>query len=173
LHLERLVVWPAIVFGSLLVVLLVALAIYFGRHQVMSLRRLRQEDGLPEEERRYERGKAQRRLVSCALLLVLAALLVVVAFDEPWTQRLAEERANFDSETAPAFTPQQKVDLQIWGGMWIAFLLVLMVVLLLAAVDLLSTRRYALRQYRKLQADRRAMIERQANRMRRDRNGHG
>ena len=44
--------------------------------------------------------------------------------------------------------------------------------LVLAALDLLAIRRWGLRQFRKLQADRRAMIERQAARLREGRNGH-
>jgi hypothetical protein len=85
---------------------------------------------------------------------------------------LAEQRDGLDADAAPEFTAEEKVFLRIWGGTWIALLLVLMLVLVLAAVDLLSTRRYALRQYRKLQEDRRAMVARQAKRMRRERNGY-
>ena len=48
----------------------------------------------------------------------------------------------------------------------------LLTVLALAAVDLFSTRSYARQAYRKLQADRRAMIERQVTRLRGERNGH-
>jgi hypothetical protein len=161
-----------IVFSVLLVVGLVALAVYFGRRELAALRRLRGET-LPDEEHRYERRKALRRLVSCALMLVLAALLVGLLVYGTEAQELAQEREGFDAEDAPAFTPQQKLFLRVWGGMWIAFLVLLLVVLALAAVDLWATRVYGLRQYRKLSEDRRAMIQRQANRIRQERNGHG
>jgi hypothetical protein len=53
----------------------------------------------------------------------------------------------------------------------VALLVVLLAVVVLAALDLLAIRRWGLRQFRKLQADRRAMIERQASRLRQGRNG--
>jgi hypothetical protein len=168
------VVWSEIVFGSLLVLLLVGLSVYFGRQQVLSLRKLRNSPDVPDEEMRYERRKAYRRLVSCSLTLVLAGLLAgLLAFYELPTQRIAEGREKLGPGSAPAWTEQERGLIRVWSWTWMAFLLVLMAVLALAGLDLLSTRRYALRQYRKLQADRRAMIERQANRMRRDRNGYG
>jgi hypothetical protein len=50
---------------------------------------------------------------------------------------------------------------------------VLFVVLVLAGIDVWATRRYAITQFRKIQTDRRAMIERQVIKMRQERNGHG
>ena len=55
---------------------------------------------------------------------------------------------------------------------WLGAFLVLMAILYLAAADLWAIRQYSLRHHRKIQADRRAMIEDQAARMRRQRNGH-
>jgi ABC-type Fe3+ transport system permease subunit len=162
------VVWSEIIVGALLVLLLVGLSLYFGRHQVVALRKLRETPDLPVEEMTYERRKAHRRLVSCALMMILAILLaVLLSFADP-TQRLADAQEAFRRE----YSDEEKLLMRIWAGTLIAALLVLLIVLVLAGIDLLSTRRYGLTQYRKLQADRRAMIERQANRMRRDRNGH-
>jgi H+/gluconate symporter-like permease len=159
--------WSQIVFGVVLVLALLAVAGFFGWRQLLTLRRLRADPYLPDEERSYERSKAYRRLVSSVLMLVLAVLLgCLLAFYETPAQQIADE-------DPPAFTPEQKLFLRIWGGSWVAFLLILMVVVLLAAADLWATRRYALRQYRKLQEDRRAMIERQAGRIRQERNGAG
>ena len=160
--------------AQLIIVVLLVMSVYYARHQVAALRRVRESPELPDEEAHYQRRKAYRRLISCGLLLLLATLLtaLLTVYELP-TGELAEQRKDFTAETAPPFTPEQKAMLRYWGWMWIALLLVLSAVLVLAAVDLLSTRRYALRQFRKLQADRREMIERQAKRMRRDRNGHG
>jgi hypothetical protein len=169
--------WSEIVIGWLLILALLALSGYYGRQQVQSLRHYRHDGpggGLPDEEIRYERRKAYRRLVSCILTLVLAVLLATLLTVYEWpAHQLAEQRAGFDRETAPPLAAADTPLLRAWAWTWIAFLVVLMLVVFLAAFDLYSTRRYALRQYRKIQADRRAMIERQANRMRRDRNGHG
>jgi hypothetical protein len=168
------VVWLEIVFGALLVVVLLLLAVYYARHQVLALRRLRHSPELPAEELRYERRKAHRRLISCGLLLVMAAMLAsqVALYALP-TSELVEQRKSLDPKSLSEYTPEEQALLRAWSWTWIALLLVLMAVLALAAVDLLSTRQFALRQFRKLQEDRRAMIERQAERMRRDRNGIG
>lgn len=160
-----------VLFGSVLVVILVLLSLVFGVRQVRELRRLRGLT-LPEEEMRYERRKAWRRLVSSGLTLILAILLGgQLLLHEPDAGRLAQEREGYDATNAPAFTDEQKLFLRIWGGTWIALLLVLLAVLILAAIDLWATRRYALKQYRKIQADRRAMIQRQTARLRQERNG--
>jgi amino acid transporter len=161
--------WSQIIFGSLLVVALAALSAFIGWRQVAALLRLRGQS-LPEEELRWERRKAYRRLVSSGLMVVMAVLLVVLlAFYEPAAHQLAEERKDLDPK--PPLTPEQTAFVRYWGGTLIALLLVLLSVVLLAGLDLWATRRYALRQYRKLQADRRAMIERQASRLRQERNG--
>ncbi len=155
--------WSEIVFGLLLVLGLLGLSLYVGARQVVQLRHLRQQD-LPAEEMHYERRKAWRRLVSCGLTLVLAAMLAVLV--PSW-----EEVDRMLRVAGPQPTEEQKSLARLYVGGWIVLMMLLMVLLVLAALDLWSTRRFGLRQFRKLQADRRAMIERQVNRMRRDRDG--
>jgi Tfp pilus assembly protein PilV len=162
-------IWSEVLIGVVLAVGLLALALYYARRQLASLRKLRQEDALPDEERRYERRKAWRRLVSCGLMVIVAGLLFGLQFYAAPAQEMANERAGVDVQD---LTPQQKFFIRAYTGAWIALLLVLMVILALAAIDLWATRRYGLRQYRKLSEDRRAMIQRQVNRMRQERNGH-
>ena len=162
-----------VVIGVLLAVLLLTLALTFGARQVASLRRLRQADGLPEEEHRYERRKAWRRLVSCGLMLIMAGLLGGLQFYASPAQEMADERVRLEADEAPTWTAQEKFFVRAYFGSWIAVLVVLLVLLALAGVDLWATRRYGLRQYRKIAEDRRAMIQRQVNRMRQQRNGHG
>src|SRR5262249_59657475 len=105
-----------------------------------------------------------------ALGLLLAAILLL--YEGP-VQELAEEREQYSADTAPDFTPQQKMLLRLWGGAWIALLLVLLGVMVLAGLDVMATRHYALTQFRKIQADRRAMIQHEVGRLRQERNGHG
>jgi hypothetical protein len=167
------VIWYEIGFGSLLVVVLITLSIYYGRQQLLALRRLRQTPDLPDEEMRYERSKAYRRIISCSGTLLLAAMLIVLLVYGLPVQQIADQREGFPPGMNSPFAEEDIQLVRIWGWTLIAFLLVLMAVLTLAGIDLIATRRYGLRQYRKLQADRRAMIQRQANRMRRERNGHG
>jgi hypothetical protein len=159
--------WSQIVFGALLVAILLLLSGYYGKRQFVVLRRLRHET-LPGEENRHERLKAYRRLVSCGLLLVLGLLLAgVLLWLEPATQRILDDHKG---EPAPViYAPDELWMIRVWGGSWVAILVLLLVVVALAAVDLWSTRGHALRQFRKLQADRRAMIQRQTGRLREER----
>ena len=151
--------WSEIVFGSLLVVVLLLLSSYFGWRQLVVLRKLRAET-LPGAEAQYERRMAYRRLVSCGLTLLLGLILAgaLLLFDPAFMKIPATE-----------LTPDQRQMLRVWGGSWVAILLLLLVVVGIAAVDLWSTRRHALQQFRKLQADRRAMIQRQTMRLREER----
>jgi hypothetical protein len=169
--------WYQTIFGGVLVVVLVGLSAYFGRLQFLELRKLRQNANvLPDEEIRYERRKAYRRLVSSALMMVLAVLLVVLLTYELPAQQIVNEIDEKQKALAVdkvQLTDEQRAFARTWGWTWMSFLVVLMAVIVLAGIDLMSTRLYAIRQFRKLHADRRAMIERQAQRMRQQRNGHG
>ena len=158
--------WSQIVFGSVLVAVLLLLSVYYGRRQFVALRRLRNET-LPGEEARHERAKAVRRLVACGVQLILGLLLAgILLWLEPETQRIID---GFKGEADPEYTDAQKQLLRVWGGAWVAVLVLLLIVVGFAAVDLWSTRGHALRQFRKLQADRRAMIQRQTGRLREER----
>jgi ABC-type Fe3+ transport system permease subunit len=169
---ETPVSWSEIVFGSLLVVVLLVLAVAYGRSQWQALRRLRDDSSLPDEELRYERRKAKRRLASCALLLVMAVLLgVLLAVFGEGAQSMADRFGQEGPVAAENLPAEDRLFLRRWGGTLIAFLLALLAVLVLAALDLMETRRYGLRQYRKLQAERRAMIQRQTTRLRQERDG--
>jgi hypothetical protein len=162
-----------IVFGGLLVVALVVLSLVVGWRQIITLRRLGASADTPDEERLYERRKAIRRIISSALTLVLAVLLgyLVASFDSTAGQALRERQQNADP--AAGATDQQKYLIRLWGVPAIATLLVLLVVLVLAGLDLWATRRFARSQYSKIAGDRRAMIQRQVNRLRQERNGEG
>jgi hypothetical protein len=153
---------------------MVCLSGYYAWRQIQTLRRLRQVHNLPPIERQYQHRQAWRRLFGCGLMLVFAVLLLgSFALEEP-TRILIEQRqaAQQDGEP-PELTPEQKSIARLFGGYWIVLLLLLLALLVTAAIDLLATRRFGMRQFRQLQADRRAMIERQAARLRGQRNGFG
>jgi ABC-type Fe3+ transport system permease subunit len=166
--------WPQIVFGVVLIAALLGVAILYCIRQVRALRGLRDAEAMALEERSHQRRQAWRRLVTCALMFVLALMLAAaLLFLEAPAQHLADERAALEGQAnPPPLTPQQLPFARFYGVFWIAFLLVLMAIVLLAALDLLATRRYGLRQHRRLQADRRAMIEHELSRLRQERNGH-
>jgi hypothetical protein len=159
-----------IVFGVLLVGGLVALSLYFGQQQLASLRRLRAQAGPLDEEGQYERRKARRRLVSCALTLLLGVQIAVLLVSWDSTAgRVVRERKEVDPAVEP--TDEQRVLVRFWLGTAISLLVVMLAVLVLAALDVWATRRFAIGQYRKINEDRRALIQAEVNRLRSQRNG--
>jgi len=166
--------WPQIVFGAALVVVLLGVSVYYAWRQVLALRRLRRLPDLPVAETHYVRRQAFRRLLSSALMLVMAGLLAIVLIAmEERAQQIADQTDAQRSLGQPTvFTQDEMEFLNRWLGVWGSILVLLMVVIFLAAWDLWATRLYGVREMRKIQADRRAMIERQAARLRQQRNGH-
>jgi hypothetical protein len=156
--------------ATVIVLVLLGLAGYFGRKQVQTLRGLRGRDNDTPEERRYQRNQAWLRLVSCGLMVVLAGLLA-------WTYLTGQERhATELGEMRQAnveLSAEQRGAARQWFAYWVAMTGVLFLIMALAVVDLLTIRRFGLKQYRKIQDDRRAMIERQLALLRSRRNGHG
>jgi hypothetical protein len=166
--------WPQIIFGAVLVLVLLGTSILYTVRQIAALRRLRVPEEMPLEERAYLHGRAQRRLVTSLLLFLLGVMLTgALVFLEAPAQRLADEQAAREQQgdTTP-LDPEQKFFARLYGTFWILFLLILMAVVFLAALDFWATRRYGLRQRRKIVADRRDMIEREVSRLRQERNGY-
>ena len=62
---------------------------------------------------------------------------------------------------------------ELYTIVWIIFLLLLLALVILAAVDIWFTRRFSLRQRRKILAERREMLEREVARLRERRNENG
>jgi hypothetical protein len=165
--------WPpvVVVFGSLLVAVTAAVAVGWGWRQVRTLRQGGAPD-LPDEERRRQRFQAWRRLVGCVLMLLLAAMVAgyLIFLDGP-ADRLAKER-----DAAPPGTvfPRDEAErgfMRFYGWYLVSVMLVLLALMVLTGYDLWALRRQARREQRQLQADRRAMIARQIDRMRQERDG--
>jgi hypothetical protein len=158
-----------LIFGTVLVLVLVGFAAYAAWKQWQVLVRLRTDDDSSPDERQFMRRMAWRRITCSALMVIFAGMLIGSYFIEPAepAQRAADA-AGENPEAKPVLNREQRV----FGYYWILALLVLLGVITLAAVDLLATRRFGLRQYRQIQADRRAMIATQVARLRRERNGH-
>lgn len=167
--------WTEIIFGAVLVLVLFLLAVLYGVRQIAFLRRPGESEAMPLEERTYLLGRARRRLVMSVLLLLLGIMLAgaLVSLEVPAGQLANEREAQKQQGDETPLNPEQRLLARWFAGYWIVFLLVLMAVVFLAAFDVWATRRYGLRQHRKLMADRRAMIEREVARLRQERNGHG
>jgi MFS family permease len=165
--------WAQIIFGVVLVLVLLFVAILYIVRQILTLRRLRAAEEMVLEERAYLHGRARRRLVTSLLLLLLGIMLAgALIYLEAPAQQLADDRdAMRQQGDAPELNPEQRGFARAYLIFWILFLLILMAVIFLAALDYWATRVYALRQHRKIIDDRRAMIEREVSRLRRERNG--
>jgi hypothetical protein len=157
--------WPQALSGLLLVAAILAVAALLAVREIAVLRRL---SDVAEDERRRLRRRAYRRLVGCVLLFALAVLLAGgLLFLEGPVQRLID---------LPGFDPNNPSDEQrqlarIFGWYWVAVLLILLAVVLLAGFDLWAVRREAIRERRRLIEDRRADLEAEAALRRYRRNG--
>ena len=80
---------PQIAFGILIVVLTAGLGVYYAWRQVQTLRRLRADPPFEEDECRYQRNQAWRRLVGAVLMLLFAGLFIGVFFFEGPAAELA------------------------------------------------------------------------------------
>jgi hypothetical protein len=166
--------WTQILFGILLVILLLALAGYYAWRQVQTLRGLRDAEESPPDEQRYLRRRAWRRLFGSLFMVVLAVLLGgMMLFLEERANELAKigEEAVARGEEPRLDADQRHLTL-LYGYWVIAMLLSLLAMLTMAFFDMLATRRFSLGQFRRIQGDRRAMIEREVARIRQERNGH-
>jgi hypothetical protein len=167
--------WMEVFFGTLLVVVLLALAGYYAWRQVKTLRGLRMAEETAPEERHYLLRQARRRLFGSALMVLLAVMLVgLLVFLEGPVQKMSNDlvAAREEGKGFENLTPEQR-SLRTLYTLWnIGLLLTLLAVLATAGVDFLATRRFGRRQLRRIQSDRRAMIERQVARLRQERNGH-
>jgi hypothetical protein len=171
-----------LIVGILLDAALLALAIYYGWRQLRASRH--PIEGIEPEspEGLYRRKQIRRRLVSSGLMLIMAAQLAgaLVYLEDRAQQQAdradarAEAREQGKAQAPP--TAEERSFARLYGAYWLVFLLVLLAVVVLAFADLLSTRRFALKAHRQLQAERREMIARQIARLRQEkqeRNGHG
>lgn len=165
--------WPEAIWGIVLGVALVLLAVFTGLRQWWALRKLRSKPDLPADEQRYLREQAWRRLASALLLLILVALFGIIqtVLEKQREQVVNERSAQLQIDPSAPASEAQRQFIRTYTGAWIAVLLILLMVVVLVAVDLWSLRRYALSQHRKLLNDRLA-LERQVLQLRQERNGH-
>jgi hypothetical protein len=162
-------------FAVVIFVTVLALACYFGRQQLQTLRGLPNQPDLPPEDRDYLRRQALLRLIGCVLLVVLGTQ-VGAAFVfglEDRVRLLGQQMEAQRARGEPAqLDPDQQALRRFYGFYWIAALIVLLLIVFLAAYDIWSIRRYGRRHMLKIHAERRAMIENEVARRRSERNGH-
>jgi hypothetical protein len=166
--------WPLLIFGTVLVMVLWCVATVYFVRQLGALRRLRGSPDLPEDESTYQRQQARRRLAGSLLMFLLCGLLAgYLIFLEGPAQQLAEQRAaaRARGDEVP-LTPAEDLFARFFAGFWVFFLLVLLAVVVLAALDLWATRRYAVRERQKIRDERRAVVAEELARLRRERDSY-
>ena len=157
-----------IVFGAALVVILLGLAIVYARKQLRVLKQTAGSAAAQSSEGVYLRRQAWRRLVSCALMAVLAVLLAgAMLYLEGPAQQLADQGPDVAEE------PAHRLFVNLYSYYWIGFLLLLLALVVLAGVDFWAVRRFGLRELKRLHEERRAMIARQSALLRQRREGGG
>jgi ABC-type Fe3+ transport system permease subunit len=160
--------------ATLIVVVLVCLSLYFGRQQQQSLRWLRGQTDLSLEDRSYHRRQAWLRLINCGLMLLLAFLVGVyyLVYNVPVTALAELQQARAQRNEVVPLTPEELQLRRVFAAVCLAMLVILMTIVFLVAADIWAIRRYGRRHLRKINDDRRAMIDGELSRMRSERNGH-
>jgi hypothetical protein len=154
------------------VVVLLGLAGYFGWRQVRALSGRTAPDELGSDDRRYLRKQAVRRLFCSLLMVVFAGMLVGWLFLD--ARRVEyEEELKVTRQTNPDAKPSEEYHdfARLFTVYFMVTFLMLAVMLAAAAIDFWAIARYGLSQHRRLQADRRALLEEHATRRRQERNG--
>ncbi|MFL5338936.1 MAG: hypothetical protein ACJ8F7_02115 [Gemmataceae bacterium] len=161
---------------SLLVLTLLAVAGVYTWRSIRTLRRTTLYHEMLPDDRRYLRRQGWRRLVNSVLMLLFAGLMAgsYVFGLQKRADELGErnQQARAEGRTDP-MAPEDREFSRFYGGYWIATLLVLGAIVAIAGLDLWATRRYGLRKFRQIQSDRRAMLQRQLERYRQERDGLG
>lgn len=155
-----------------LVVGVIALAVVFALRQVQTLRWVRLQAGLSGDDIRYYTRRSYARLVGCGLLLVLADLLaglysfgILEGLDElvaAGPQAKAEGRS---------LTPEQRDFVHFAYAYVGSIALVLLLLLVGSFIDTIATRRYGMRQRKRIRDERQAMLEQQLPLLRQERSG--
>jgi hypothetical protein len=163
------------IFAFLIFFVLFCLAFYFGRQQLQTLRWLRTQPNLPAEDQQYARRQVKLRLIVCGLLVVLGSQVAATYLFglEDRIRDLAQQIQKQQEANQPVhLDPEQKALRTVYGIYWMAVLAVLATIVLLAAYDIWAIRRYGRRHLKRINDERRAMLEGQVARMRSERNGH-
>jgi hypothetical protein len=148
-------------FGIVLVAVLVGLGLFFGRKQIQTLTNLGLQAELSSQDRVYLRRQTQRRLVCSILMLIFAGFLIGWFFlyrELEQVPKPAEGEAAIEHPLVRTITYY-----------WIAALFVLFALLALASIDLIATARHGFRSVRRLENQRRAELEEEIARYRRQR----
>jgi hypothetical protein len=152
------------IFGVTLVLLLLGFAGYFAWRQKRTLRSLSDPNMLTPEDRLYVHKQVRRRMLCSVLMVALAGMLIGWFFIGGELNEQAPPQP-VDGKAEPGVTVRL-IMLYV-----IVALLLLFIIVILAVTDLMATARFGLRHQRRLENERREMLETQAAILRQQRNG--
>jgi uncharacterized membrane protein YjgN (DUF898 family) len=156
--------YSELAFGVLLILALLLLAGYFSWQQFKTRRALALDRTTPPEERGFLIRQTRRRLVCSVLMVLFAGFLIGWYFIDPKLRDLSAAAA----EQEPGKTHPL---VELVAYYWILALLVLFGILVLAGMDFFATARFGMHQRKILEIERRAALEIEAARLRKERNG--
>lgn len=150
------------VIGLILASSLVLVGALTAMRQRRALRTLAEEQFLADEDRRYRRGQALRRMATSGLLVVVGAMIGTYYLSGMDARMDAIPKGN-KPDAPPQGDPQAEADKQFTkfaGAYWIGILVLLFAAVCLAVFDFWVTRKYWMSRYKELKADHDAKLQR-------------
>lgn len=142
--------------GYLFAAFLLLLGVGAGARQLVTLARVRTQLYMADEDRRYYRGQARRRLLASGLLVVIGGMIAFY-YLSGMDRRMDEVGAR--AQGAPAAEEDKEFTRRV-GMYWIAVILLLGVAVAVAVVDFIATRKYWMARYREIKADHETKLQR-------------
>lgn len=146
-----------------LAVPLVLLGLVSGWQQLRGLRRLRARKLVPSDEAAYLRGRHRRRFVVGVMLVVLGGLIAgsFLSGQEARADELGEKKPTDAEGEKREMSDEEKQFLRGYGIFWFGIVIPLTFVLIvLAMIDGLATRRYWLKIYREMRDEHNSQLRR-------------
>ena len=152
----------AMTLALLLAIGLILLGLLTGGVQVRGLRRLAERKHVPSDEYAFLRSRYRRRLLTGIVLVAIGGLIggAYLSGLERQADALGEPRDVAENEPKPPMTEEQKQLVRVWTAYWAGVLVLVFVLMGLAVMDSLASRRYWLEQYRQLREDHQTKLRR-------------
>jgi uncharacterized iron-regulated membrane protein len=150
---------------------LLAVAIFFAWRQWRTMRWLKTQT-LSAEDVRYYRRRSIRRLLGCAVMIVLAGLIGGLYFLDTINEldRLIAKGQQAQQDGAAAkLTEEEAAFLRFWFPYVGAIVCLLLVLMIGAVMDMWATRKYSFRHRKALRESSRAQLEAELAELRRQR----
>ena len=152
----------AMTLALLLAIGLILLGLLTGGVQVRGLRRLAERKHVPSDEYAFLRSRYRRRLLTGIVLVAIGGLIggAYLSGLEKQADALGAPREVAENAEKPPMNEDQKQLVRVWVVYWAGVLVLVFVLIGLAVMDSLASRRYWLEQYRQLREDHQTKLRR-------------